>query len=142
MTNLAKRSDFPPVYDSTIDLFFKNFFDNDFFIPVTESKPGYPVDIYKDDQGLHLDIAAVGIDKSELEILTEGETLRVSYNTDKKEDNKVYLNKNIAKRKFDFAWRVPADYDLDKIEAKLDKGLLQLIIPFNELRKTKRIQIK
>jgi HSP20 family molecular chaperone IbpA len=146
MTTLPiKRSN---SYDSTVDLFFKNFFDtSSFFSPLFEANIQYPVDIYKDDKGLYLDIAVVGIDKKDLSIISEGDTLRVSYNSEEPQNSptlsgKTYLSKNIAKRKFDFAWRIPLDYDLNKIEVKLEKGLLQISIPFNDARKVKTIQIK
>ena len=68
------------------DLVWKNFFDQSSkFLPVTSNKMNYPVDIFTTDNGIQFEIAAVGLEKSDIEILTEGETLRVRYDKGKEE---------------------------------------------------------
>jgi len=55
------------------DLVWKNLFDrNSTFLPITQNKMNYPVDIYTTDDGIQFEIAAVGLEKSDIEILTEG----------------------------------------------------------------------
>ena len=53
------------------DLLFRNFFavDSDFQSHV-DSKPDYPVDVATTDAGLVIEIAAVGIDKEDINSLT------------------------------------------------------------------------
>ena len=46
------------------DLLFRNFFDtNTQFIPATEAKQQFPIDIYEDDTGLTFELACTGIAK-------------------------------------------------------------------------------
>ena len=62
------------------DLLFRNFFDStSAFQSFTETKPNYPVDIATTDTGLVIEIAAVGIDKKDIEIETTDNTLKVIY---------------------------------------------------------------
>ena len=70
------------------DLLFRNFFDtNSMFQSYVEQKPNYPVDIYTLDNELCFDIACVGLDKKDIDILTEGTTLKVSYKKPSVESN-------------------------------------------------------
>ena len=53
------------------DLVWKNFFDQSSkFLPVTSNKMNYPVDIFTTESGIQFEIAAVGLEKSDIEILT------------------------------------------------------------------------
>ena len=124
------------------DLVWKNFFDrNSNFLPIATTKMNYPVDIYTTDIGIRFEVAAVGLDKSNIEILTEGETLRVKYASDEK-PLKDFIHKGIAKRAFDFAWKISNDLDISKANAEMDKGLLCIDIPYAKERAPKRLTIK
>ena len=137
MTQLRERLLF-----NDFDLVWKNFFDrNSNYLPITQNKMNYPVDIFSTDNGIQFEIAAVGLEKSDIEILTEGETLRVKYG---KEENptKEFIHKGIAKRAFDFAWKISNDLDISKAIAEMDKGLLCISIPYAKERAPKRLTIK
>jgi HSP20 family molecular chaperone IbpA len=124
------------------DLVWKNFFDrNSNFLPITQNKMNYPVDIFSTDTGIQFEIAAVGLEKSDIEILTEGETLRVKYGREEK-PSKEFIHKGIAKRAFDFAWKISNDLAISKADAKMDKGLLCITIPYAKERAPKRLTIK
>jgi len=101
----------------------------------------YPVDIYTTDKGIQFEIAAVGKDKSDIEILTEGETLRIKYQKNV-EEQRDFIHKGIAKRDFDFAWKISKELDLSKAEASMAKGLLIISIPYAKDRAPKQIVIK
>jgi HSP20 family protein len=130
------------------DLLWKSFFDNNaVFKPVKEKVVNHPCDIQETDNGLRIELAAVGLDKSEIDIIVDSETLRVAYR--KSEDDKEkekneyrYLHRSIKKASFDIAWKISSKYDLQKLEADLDKGLLTLDIPFAKENKPKKVTIK
>jgi HSP20 family protein len=130
------------------DLLWKSFFDNNaVFKPVKEKVVNHPCDIQETDNGLRIELAAVGLDKSEIDIIVDSETLRVAYR--KSEDDKEkekneyrYLHRSIKKASFDIAWKIGSKYDLQKLEAGLDKGLLTLDIPFAKENKPKKVTIK
>ena len=124
------------------DLVWKNLFDQkSSYLPVITNKMNYPVDIFTTDNGIQFDIAAVGKEKSDIEILTEGETLRIKY-TKGVDEQRDYIHKGIAKRAFDFAWKISKELELSKAEAKMDKGLLSITIPYAKDRAPKQLVIK
>ena len=133
-------------FDEGMDLLWKSFFDkNAHYRPISEKAVQHPVDIQETDNGLKIEIAAVGLEKSDIDIIVDSETLRVAYRKDKEEkDNEDYryLHRSIKKAGFDIAWKVSSKYELSKLEAGLDKGLLTLNIPFAKENKPKKIEIK
>jgi HSP20 family molecular chaperone IbpA len=135
-------------FDETMDLLWKSFFDkNAHYRPISEKAVQHPVDIQETDNGLKIEIAAVGLDDSDIDIIVDSETLRVAYRkTDddkqKEKDEYRYLHRSIKKAGFDIAWKVSSKYELPKLSASLDKGLLTLDIPFAKENKPKKIEIK
>ena len=124
------------------DLVWKNLIDQkSSYLPVITNKMNYPVDIYTTDNGIQFDIAAVGKEKKDIEILTEGETLRIKY-TKGVDEHKEYIHKGIAKRALDFAWKISKELDLSKAEAGMDKGMLSITIPYAKDRAPKQLVIK
>jgi len=131
------------------DLLFKNFFDsNANFGSFMETKPDYPVDIYLKDDTMFFDIACVGLEKSDIEITIEGNTLKVAYkkpnieSTPSDEEAAAYMHRGIARRSFNMGWKINPNYDLSKLEAVMTNGLLTVSIPKTEKAKAKVIKIK
>ena len=127
-----------------LDLVFKNFFDQKPYTSVRESKIGYPVDIIRTTEGVRFEIAAVGLEKTDVTITTEGETLRVAYKPDAnaKQSDEVHIHRGIARRSFDLAWKISSDLDLHKSSATMERGLLTVEVPFAESRAPKQLKIK
>ena len=124
------------------DIVWKNFMNSESTFNTIQHKINYPVDIYETDNGLCFELAVVGLDKEDLEIQIESDTLRVTH--ENRNDNEVvnYITKGIAKRSFDLAWKVASKYDLSKLEASMDKGLLIINVPYAESKISKKIEIK
>jgi HSP20 family protein len=153
-TNLATLEYRQPTYndfwkfDEEFDLLWKSFFDpNALYRPIKEKAVSHPCDIQETDNGLCIEIAAVGLDKEELNIIVDSETLRVAYrkptSEEEEEQNEYrYFQRSIKKASFDIAWKISSKFDLSKLEAKLDKGLLTLDIPFAKENKPKKVTIK
>ena len=133
-------------FDEEMDLLWKSFFDkNAHYRPISEKVVQHPIDITETDNGLKIEIAAVGLDKSDLDIIVDSETLRVAYRKGPEEKDNYeyrYLHRSIKKAGFDIAWKVSSKYELSKMAAGLDKGLLTLDIPFAKENKPKKIEIK
>jgi HSP20 family protein len=135
-------------FNEEFDLLWKSFFDmNSVFKPVREKVINHPCDIQETDNGLRIELAAVGLDKDEIEIIVDSETLRVAHRKTEEEKQKEkdeyrFLHRSIKKASFDIAWKISSKYDLAKLEAKLDKGLLTLDIPFAKENKPKKVTIK
>jgi HSP20 family protein len=135
-------------FDEEFDLLWKSFFDpNALYRPIKEKAVSHPCDIQETDNGLRIEIAAVGLDKEDLDIIVDSETLRVAYRKPTSEEEEErneyrYFQRSIKKASFDIAWKISSKYDLAKLEAKLDKGLLTLDVPFAKENKPKKVTIK
>jgi len=124
------------------DIIWKNFFDANSTFNTFESKINYPVDILETENGLRFELAVVGLSETDLDIQVDGETLRISYSKPETEEIKSYLQKGIAKRSFDLAWKIASKFDLTKLNASLDKGLLIIDIPYAAEKAPRKIEIK
>ena len=127
------------------DILFKNLYNLEGkFQPTTlENKQPHPLDIFYDDDGLNFEIACTGLSKKDINISIDGDNLNISY--DKPSEEEVltgYIYKGLAKRSFKLGYKVAAKFDLSKIEAKMENGLLHLYIPTSEDKKSKVVTIK
>lgn len=129
---------------SPFDILFRNFFDAESdFAPFNQIRFNHPVDIYTTDEGIFIDIACVGLNKKDIELKIEDDILRVTYEKEKEQDDsKVYAQRSIARRAFNMGWRISRKFDLTKLTAKLENGLLQLHAPITESSKPKKVTIK
>jgi HSP20 family protein len=127
---------------NSMDVFLKNYYDTKVdYTSVNDSKINYPLDIIQSDSGLIIQIACVGADLDDISITTALDTLRIKYDKPKLDDSYNYVFKSIAQRSFDLGYKVSAKYDLNRIEAKLSKGLLSISIPYEENQQPKTINI-
>ncbi len=124
------------------DIVWKNLFDANSNYNTIQHKINYPVDIYETENGLRFEVAVVGLDKEEIEIQVEGDTLRIQHENQLEDSERVYLQRGIARRSFDLAWKVASKFELSKLNAKMDKGLLIIDIPYAESKAPKKISIK
>lgn len=129
------------------DLLWKSYYDTEsIFRPVKEKVVGHPCDIQETDDGLRIELTAVGLNEDDLSIIVDSETLRVAYRKTEDEIKKEksayrYLNRSIKKASFDIAWKISSKYNLTEMKASLDKGLLILDIPYAKENKPKKIVI-
>jgi molecular chaperone IbpA len=125
-----------------LDIVWKNFFDGQSTFNTHQQKINYPVDIYETDKGLRFELAVVGLEKSDLDITVDGDTLRISHEKAEEVEQKNYIQRGIAKRSFDLAWKVASKFNLNKLVAEMDKGLLIVDVPYTESKEPKKITIK
>ena len=124
------------------DILVRNFFqDAGAFKPLADTKLPHPVDIYERDNGLGIDIACTGISKEDIEILIEGNIIRVNYNKPEEENYQEYIHKGIAKRSFNLGWKIDSKFNLSKATAEFKNGLLQVVIPFAKGSEPKTLKI-
>lgn len=135
-----------PRITSPLDIFVRNFFDTEApFQPLQSIKLKHPVDVYEDTDGLHLEVACTGLTKEDVSINIEGDILRVSYTKGEENyENREYHYSGIAKRSFNFGYKVNNRFNLSKVDAKMENGLLTITIPYapHVVTKPKSIEIK
>ncbi len=136
MTRLLRPFELDP-----FDLLWKDLLETQNHFSAITQKITHPVDIYETEDGIQFEVAAVGLDESDIEILVEGEQLRIKYEKPSQPE-KPPIYRGIKRSSFDLTWKISSKFDLSKLQATLDKGLLLLTIPVAEGKAIRRIEIK
>jgi HSP20 family protein len=129
---------------NSFDILFRNFFNaEEQFAPAFNSKQPHPLDIYYNDEGLHFEVACTGLTKEDISISVEGDLLKISYKKPESEiDFSGYIYHGLSRKSFDLGYKISPKYNLSKINAEMENGLLKLHIPVSEESKPKSIKIK
>jgi HSP20 family molecular chaperone IbpA len=123
------------------DLLWKDLFETNAHFSAITQKITHPVDIFETEDGIRFEVAAVGLDKADIDIIVDGDQLRITYEKpNRPEETPIY--KGIKRSSFNLTWKISTKFDLGKLEASLDKGLLVLSIPTAEGKAVKQIKIK
>ena len=133
-------------YEHTpFDILYRNFFKADeAFAPALNSKQPHPLDIYYDQEGLYFEIACTGLTKEDISIEMESDVLRISYDKPKNDpqDLSGYIYHGLSKKSFSLGYKIAPKFDLTKIDAVMENGLLKISIPLTKEAKPKTIKIK
>ena len=143
--NLVKFSNQNP---SVFDRFFDdNMFDwnNRHFSNTNTTLPS--VNIKENADEFIVEVAAPGFEKNDFNVEVENDTLSIS--SEKRIENEEKEDERITKREFSYqsfrrSFTLPVLVDSDKISAKYEKGILNIVIPKKEEAKpkpAKRIEI-
>jgi len=118
-----RRNNVTPFFgDRLFDSVFDSFFDNTFGIRSASGySPNYNVAL--DEGGYNISVAIPGLDKGDIDINVESNTLTISY---KQEEGS---NNSFACSSFSRHWRLPEGTETDNITASYDKGILTLSVP-------------
>jgi len=131
---------FRPFELDPFDLLWRDLFDTQSHFAAITQKVTHPVDIFETKDGIRFEVAAVGLDKEDINIIVDGDQLRITYEKpNKAEEAPIY--RGIKRSSFNITWKISTKFDLGKLEASLDKGLLVLTIPVAEGKAVKQIQI-
>ena len=118
---------------SPFDILFRNHFKSDsVFNPVKNSKQPHPLNIFFDDEGLHFEVACTGLTKKDVVLDIEGDTLKISYNKPEDDFPDGMIHNGLSKKSFDLRYKIAPKFDLGKIDATLENGLLEIFIPYGE----------
>lgn len=130
-----------PVELDPFDLLWKDLFETVPHFSAITQKVTHPVDIFETEDGIRFEVAAVGLDKEDIDIIVEGDQLRITYEKpNKAEESPIY--KGIKRSSFNLTWKISTKFDLSKLEASLEKGLLIISVPKSENSVVKQIKIK
>ena len=113
----------------------------DSLIPVLSKGNSFKpaVNIREDDKNYVLDFAIPGIDKKDLKIDMNEDTLTISSETkNETEENKEdYRRKEFSYRAFSRSFNIPENVNREKIEANYKDGILTVSLPKQEVDKNK-----
>ena len=126
------------------DILVKNFFEQDSqFDKVNHRAVNHPVDIWEDNEGLTLEVACVGLNKSDVDVDIEDDVLKVSYSKkDGSNESAHYHYRGVKKSSFDLGWKIARRFDLTKASANMENGLLKILVPFSKAAKPKSLKIQ
>ena len=115
---------------------FNDFFDNSWMERVNYTAPA--INVIENEKEYEVELAAPGLTKDDFNVHVD-EDNNLVVNMEKKAENHEkkhngrYLRREFSYEKFQQMLMLPEDADADKIEAKVEHGVLSVIIP----RKTK-----
>lgn len=97
-------------------------------------KRNVPVNVIKTDTGFRLEVIAPGFQKEDFNIKLQENKLWVTAHREVEENEKEeYRRQEFHLAKFERAIHVPKTADTEKIEAKYEKGILEIFIPNKEV---------
>lgn len=132
---------FRPFELDPFDLLWRDLFDAQSHFSALSQKVTHPVDIFETKDGIRFEVAAVGLNQEDISILVEGDQLRITYEKPVgAEETPIY--RGIKRSSFNLTWKISTKFDLTRLEASLDKGLLVLTIPIAEGKAVRQIEIK
>jgi HSP20 family protein len=117
-----------PFFMDVIDLFSET--------PIYIDKSLRKSNVLTNDEDYRIQIAVPGLKKEDVKISVDNSIIKISH--EKQEtDNKTFFFTN----SFEKSYQLPDDIDEEKIEGKIENGVLEIIIPRNE-KKIKERYIK
>lgn len=131
---------FRPFELDPFDLLWKDLKETQAHFSAITQRVTHPVDIYETETGIRFEVAAVGLNVEDIDISIENDSLRICYDKPAQQEQQP-IYKGIKRSGFDLTWKISTKFDLNKLEASLDKGLLTLSIPVAEGKATRRISI-
>ncbi len=103
---------------------FNDLFDNDWMIKANSTAPA--INVIESEKDYRVEVAAPGMTKDDFNIrIDENDNLVVSM--EKKEGR--YLRREFSYSKFQQTMVLPENAEKEKIEAKVENGVLNIIIP-------------
>lgn len=106
------------------------------------------INVRETDKSYEVEVAAPGATKDDFKVNVDKDgclTIRMEHKSDKKDENKKehYLRCEFSYSNYEQALTLPDDVEKDKIEAKVDNGVLHVTLPRTAKaeKETKRIEV-
>ena len=128
--------------------FDDSFFDTDLMPRINATAPA--VNVRENEKSYIMDIAAPGLKKEfvRLDLDNDGNlNIAIENKLEHKQENKKehYIRREFSYSNYQQAYTLPDDVDKDKISAKVENGVLELLLPKlnpkDEPRNTKKIEV-
>ncbi len=125
--------------DSWLPDIFNDFFDNSWMERPTYTAPA--INVIENEKEYEVELAAPGLDKDDFKVHVDAEGnlhIEMEKKNETKEGKKHgrFLRREFSYEKFQQTLLLPEDVDSEKIEAKVEKGVLNVILPKKEKSQT------
>lgn len=113
--------------------FFNDFFDNDWMVKANATAPA--INVIENDKDYRVEVAAPGMTKEDFDIhLGEGNEFVIAMEKknesgEKDKEGKKYLRREFSYTKFQQAFDLPDNVDVEKINASMNNGVLTIELP-------------
>jgi len=128
-------------YPVTLSSWFDSIFDSPSFGAERESMYSLAprMDIFEEENHYFIKTDLPGLNKEDVSITVEKGVIKIEGESKEERKGKCHQNERVYGR-FSRAFSLPDDIDASKIEAKMNNGVLELMLPKNE--KAKAISVK
>lgn len=131
----------------SLDNLFENFWRNSLPVPAGQESDGLSlrprVDIFEGEKDYRIEAELPGVRKEDVSINVEGNTLTLSAERQKREGGEQpFHSERYVNHRFLRSFTLGKDVDTDSIEASMEDGVLNLVIPKQETSLPRRIQVK
>ncbi len=131
--------------DNLFDTFSREFFELEpFESRLTSFSPR--IDVSETDKEIMVTVEVPGMDEKDIDISVSREalTLKGEKREEKEDKGRTYYRMERSYGSFSRTIPLPAEADIDKVEASYKKGILKVSVPKTEkaLRETKKISVK
>lgn len=111
---------------------FNDFFDNGWMERTSYTAPA--INVIENEKEYELELAAPGLSKEDFKIQLDGEgnlVINMEKKTENKEEKKKgrFLRREFSYEKFHQRLMLPDDVDIEKIDAKMENGVLNVHLP-------------
>ena len=125
--------------DSWLPDIFNDFFDNSWMERPTYTAPA--INVIENEKEYEVELAAPGLGKDDFKVHVDAEGnlhIEMEKKNETKEGKKHgrFLRREFSYEKFQQTLLLPEDVDSEKIEAKVEKGVLNVILPKKEKAQT------
>jgi HSP20 family protein len=102
-----------------------------------------PADIIEDDNAFTIELEMPGIEKSDVDINVEDDVLTVETHKDfSDKENVKCMSQEFVLENFKRSFTLNHSVDVDKINAKMENGILKLDLPKSEKLKPRKINVE
>lgn len=127
MTTLVRRNP-----SNWLPLFFNDFFKDDWKVGTNSATPA--INVKETDTAYTVEVAAAGFTKDDFNVSLDDDndlliTVEKKSEVKEEESNVRYLRRGFSYAKFQHAMTLPEDVNKDKIDAKVEHGVLQITLP-------------
>ncbi len=135
---------FPPVGSLDLRRDFDRLFDGLFETePLAGARPVPALNVWEDGDHLFAEAEVPGIKMEDLEVTVHGNELSIKgTRRPSAGEDKVYHRRETAVGEFARFLTLPAEVDAERIEAKLQDGLLRIVLPKADKARARKIAVK
>src|SRR5574344_541186 len=124
---------------------FSDFFDTDFMPKANATAPA--INVIENDKEYKVELAAPGTKKDDFQVNINNDgdlTIKLESKTDNKEEDKKahYLRREFSYSKYEQTLILPEDVKKENISAKMENGVLTVILPKVEKKEPERFHAK